>query len=99
VPDRPWWADFSHEFVEEYAPPMDDPYWGCLDCGFNTHDEYYVVNADAWPLALDGGKLCVECIEKRLGRRLVPADFLPCPANDLEWRKTPRLLERMREDG
>jgi len=98
VSDRPWWADFTHEFVAEFGPGSEDPKWACLDCGINTYGEYYVVHPSVWPIAVNGGKLCVTCLEQRIGRPLTPADFLPCPANDLAWRKSTRLLTRMRDD-
>ena len=78
--------------------PTDLEKWGCIDCGFNTCGEYFVVRHDLWRQAVGSpkaGKLCVTCLEERLGRRLVPDDFLGCPANDRRWRKTDRLRERM----
>jgi hypothetical protein len=93
----PWWSTMSHDHVDTYAPAANSGQWDCMDCGLNTHGEYYMVQMDVWAQAVGerGGKLCVDCIEQRLGRRLEPADFLPCPANDPDWRKTPRLLERL----
>jgi hypothetical protein len=45
----------------------------------------------------DGDFLCIGCLEKRIGRRLVPQDFMAVPINDHDdaW-KTPRLAERLR---
>ena len=86
---------------------------GCVDCSVNTlplemgpraetfmvHDH---VSAQAG-MTEDGGHLCVGCIEARLGRQLVAADFIDCPMNDLSiadvhyawsWR-TPRLVARL----
>jgi hypothetical protein len=55
----------------------------CVDCGVDTLDvgEFYMVRADVWPLDPLGGMLCVGCLERRIGRRLVPADFTDCPLN------------------
>jgi hypothetical protein len=55
----------------------------CLDCGIDTYEagEYYVVRDEIWPLPVDGGMLCVGCLEKRLGRRLQRADFTDAPLN------------------
>jgi hypothetical protein len=40
-----------------------------------------------------GGCLCIKCLEKRIGRRLKPKDFLKGhPFNSLPG--TPRLIER-----
>lgn len=69
----------------------------CMDCDLDCHDEYYVVHHHVWREAVGrrAGFLCVLCLEERLGRRLDPDDFLPCGANDLDWRKTARLRRRM----
>jgi hypothetical protein len=75
--------------------------WACIDCGTDTTGEYYVVRHELWADAVGdprAGKLCVGCLETRVGRRLEPDDFLPCPANvDEQWvsRKSDRLLDRM----
>jgi hypothetical protein len=69
----------------------------CMDCDVDCEDEYYVIRHDLWREAVGRrrGFLCVPCLEARLDRRLDPDDFLPCGANDLDWRKTDRLRERM----
>lgn len=56
----------------------------CVDCGTDTHEagETYMVRGDVWPLDALGGMLCVGCLEHRIGRRLVPADFTDVPLND-----------------
>ena len=53
--------------------------WNCLDCKVDTGKigEHYFVNTDLW-LSVVGsikGMLCVGCLEKRIGRKLTPADF------------------------
>lgn len=45
----------------------------------------------------DGDFLCVGCLEGRLGRVLVPADFTSAPINDPSPWDTPRLAARKRE--
>ena len=72
-------------------------YMPCMDCDEDTWSEYYMISHDLWHeiVGSRAGYLCVPCLEHRLGRRLEPADFLPCPCNDDTWRKTPRLKERM----
>lgn len=85
-----------------FGEPSKFARWACMDCGADTIDEYYVIHHDLWRAAVGGraGKLCLPCLETRIGRRLNAADFLPCGANDLDWRKTDRLRERMTtEDG
>ena len=54
----------------------------CNDCSRSIHGEWYMVHDDLWPLAKDGGFLCISCLEGRLGRRLTPVDFKDVPAND-----------------
>jgi len=45
-----------------------------------------------------GGCLCVSCLEKRLGRRLKPKDFLhDHPFNNTEAPATPRLRKRRKD--
>lgn len=63
-----------------------DAVFDCLDCGVNTNTtgEYYMVDDDIWAAAgLDpeGGMLCVADLEKRIGRRLMAADFTTVPIN------------------
>jgi hypothetical protein len=74
----------------------------CLDCGVDTSSdgiaEYYVVNDELWRSAnpAGAGMLCVECIEKRIGRKLERDDFVDCLVNtDPAFRKSTRLLERL----
>jgi hypothetical protein len=73
----------------------------CMDCDDDVADEYYVLRHDLWHQAVGHphGFLCVPCLETRLGRRLAPDDFPPCGANDLRWRKTDRLRDRLRVTG
>jgi hypothetical protein len=74
----------------------------CADCRADTWDEYYMVHNEVWaesgmtPL---GGKLCIGCMETRLGRQLAAADFTPVPLNDLFSAgfhlRSPRLIDRL----
>lgn len=70
----------------------------CLDCGLDTSEgEYYAVEDDVWlqsGLDLDGGMLCVGCLETRLGRTLVGADFKDAPIHWLSVQ-SPRLQDRL----
>lgn len=73
----------------------------CLDCGVDTGKigEHYMLIDKTWTLTGLGkyGMLCVQDVEKRIGRRLAPADF-----NDSYLNKprtgiiSARLMERMR---
>jgi hypothetical protein len=79
----------------------------CLDCGMPTiwhgrPGEWYMVHDHVWAAArmpAEAGLksyLCVGCIEMRLGRQLMPADFTATDVNDpAQNRMTPRLLDRL----
>lgn len=55
----------------------------CFSCGVDTIDidEYYAVQKELWKTYGVEGMLCIGCLEVRLGRKLVPADFIDVPAN------------------
>jgi hypothetical protein len=70
----------------------------CLDCGVDTVaiNEFYMVTDDVWRAAnpsLDG-MLCIECLERRLGRTLGPNDFSDAPCNST-FVMSERLRQRM----
>lgn len=71
----------------------------CIDCRTRTDDEYYMVQDEIWQDAVgwgSAGEICIGCLEKRLGRRLVAADFTGAPVNDPEMgKKSERLLNRL----
>ena len=79
-----WWGD------EDGIPQL-----------FNCQSEVYQVRAPIWKQANMepfGGCLCVGCLEKRLGRRLKPKDFLRNHAfNQPRIPGTPRLLQRRKD--
>ena len=67
---------------EEREPITCDPEislrFRCVDCGKDTHGEYYMVADEVWAasgLAPDGGMLCLADLERRLGRLLTRHDF------------------------
>jgi hypothetical protein len=69
----------------EYRQPPPELDWRCLDCGLDTIEsgDYYMLRDAVW---LEGnpaeaGMLCLECVEKRLGRLLTPWDFSTAPIN------------------
>ena len=79
----------------------------CADCRMPTvrrgrPGEWYMVHDSVWkaagmPAVADlKSYLCIGCIETRLGRRLIPADFTSAGANDpaQNWM-TARLLDRL----
>lgn len=93
MPDRDLWDD------EEWDEFSSDDSWLCLDCGIHTGliDEYYMVNDDVWEEAEmdEDGMLCVGCLEVRLGRQLVPADFPDLPINAGGFAHSDRLMNRI----
>lgn len=75
--------------------------WLCLDCKVDTGKiyEHYFINTDTW-LSVVGSKkgmVCVGCLEKRLGRKLVSSDFPKVTINDPKYAKNMslRLLSRI----
>ena len=76
----------------------------CLDCGAVTvffgrgaRSEYYMVHESLWLKANpnDHGKLCIGCLEARIGRRLTAADFIDCPINEIDRSHSDRLNSRL----
>jgi len=64
----------------------------CYDCGKETlivgkgtDDDFYMVHDKVWKSATNSkhGFLCIECLEKRLKRKLTKLDFTECPLNDM----------------
>lgn len=75
----------------------------CIDCGMNTKaKEYYSLHDAVWFKAHSSkhGMLCIGCVERRLGRRLMPSDFNDAPINKLfdddgiRWPASERLRSR-----
>jgi hypothetical protein len=77
-----------------------------VDCSISTRaiHEYYSVTDELWSRYGPAvGMLCIGCLETRLGRRLVPADFTDAPINTLDVAprskraivRSARLLERL----
>jgi hypothetical protein len=74
--------------------------WRCLDCKVNTDaiDEYYMLQNEVWAEAnpeIDG-KLCISCVERRIGRTLTAADFTSGKINtSTTLCRSPRLIDRL----
>jgi hypothetical protein len=73
----------------------------CLDCGIDTgkSGEHYMLIDETWKLTGLGkfGMLCVEHVEARIGRKLVPDDFNDSYLNNFRTGiKSARLSDRMR---
>jgi len=74
--------------------------WLCLDCGVDTGKigEHYFVSTPIWMsiVGTNKGMLCIGCLEKRLGRKLVPSDFTQCYINNPKYNgMSTRLLSRI----
>jgi hypothetical protein len=76
--------------AEEYAA------FDCLDCNRSTLElrEYYMVQFVLWDQVHpeNKGMLCIECLEKRLGRKLTSTDFTECPLNEINKTDSSLLL-------
>lgn len=76
--------------------------YGCARCGLCTCSrhlaEYYMVAREIWRRHGAGrGMLCIGCLEARMGRPLVQADFLDVRLNtDADQPRSPRLADRLR---
>jgi hypothetical protein len=85
----------------------------CVDCGVCTIklQEYYMVRHELWAQAgmdRNGGMLCINCLEHRLGRTLIASDFLDVPLNKADqismggrvWKmsRSDRLRSRLAKD-
>ncbi len=70
-------------------------YRHCQDCDVDVIavGECYMVQDAVWPLAEDGGVLCVGCLEARIGRELTREDFTACLVN--LQAGSPRLRSRL----
>lgn len=84
-----------------------DNLYPCFDCMYETMvDEYYMVLDEIWEKAVGDEKLdflCVSCLEKRIGRKLISVDFTKAPVNDTGHPyfniRSRRLIERMRNEN
>lgn len=88
------------KFNERGNADISNPKCLCDDCGADCIEigEYIILQPDAWQRNLGlrwSNNLCVGCIEKRLGRRLQPRDFLTWPRYSWTHPYSTRLLARM----
>jgi hypothetical protein len=80
----------------------------CADCGVGclTLGEYYMVCSNVWEQAWEGRRkpwhtlcgqqyLCVDRLEKRIGRSLTRHDFTDAPVNEIGPRQSVRLRDRL----
>jgi hypothetical protein len=71
----------------------------CMDCRVDTerNGEYYMLHDELW-YSINRqfrGKLCLLCVERRLGRDLTSADFLDVPINSIQAKLCPELARRL----
>jgi len=74
--------------------------WLCLDCKIDTGKigEHYMLVNSTWDQIHNSniGMFCVNCAEKRLGRRLKPSDFHNCYINHKNYgTRSVKLTQRM----
>lgn len=70
----------------------------CNDCGVDTIEmnEYYMVQKDVWPIGRKSGMLCIGCLERRIGRKLISEDFPFLPINYPDFfDQSDRLKDRL----
>jgi len=71
---------------------------GSVPMTYTSETEQFYVKDKIWKAAgMDpyGGCLCIGCLEKRIGRKLKPKDFLRSHTfNDPRWPCTDRLRDR-----
>jgi hypothetical protein len=74
--------------------------FSCIDCEVDTRSEYYMVHDWVWELSGMNpydGMLCIGCLEKRLGRKLIKGDFPNIPINWISpcFDKSERFIKRL----
>ena len=71
--------------------------FACMDCKRDTWNEYYMLYSRVWKKANPKmkGKLCIGCVEKRLGRKLTKTDFTTRVINTEKTARSARLKNRL----
>lgn len=72
--------------------------WSCMDCKKDTWNEYYMLHSRVWKKANPKikGKLCIGCLEVRLGRKLTCKDFTKALVNTMKTKRSARLENRLK---
>ena len=73
----------------------------CVDCGIDTKNEYYMVYDKVWVLSglgfYNNKMLCLNCLEKRIGRPLTKNDFPDMPINWIDSvKKSKKFIDILR---
>ncbi|MFJ2667708.1 hypothetical protein ACIO14_25530 [Nocardia fluminea] len=66
----------------------------CAECR-SPDSDLYMVHDEVWASSGLDGRVCFRCLEKAIGRLLVPSDFKALPANTDETRHGPELRQRI----
>jgi hypothetical protein len=80
---------------------MGDAHWHCLDCSKDTDitEGFFMLRDDLWRRLVRrpyrGGMLCLDCVQRRLGRELHHGDFANVPVNQQQAGKCPALARRL----
>lgn len=89
--------------MSQKAKKKNGKYFICHNCGFNcsTGGELFYLKDELWWKIMGrrtvGGILCIDCCEKKLGRKLNRNDFTECYINRVNYgNKSARLLNRLR---
>lgn len=71
--------------------------FACMDCKKDTWDEYYMLYSRVWKIANPKvkGKLCINCVEARLDRKLTKKDFTQALVNRMNMTRTDILNNRL----
>lgn len=89
----------STELVTDRTRESDAQRFLCMDCQMDTNQaqQYYMLKMSVWyriNQEIDG-MLCIECVEKRLGRKLVASDFTNAPVNASQAEFCKILADRL----
>lgn len=73
--------------------------WECMDCNKDTWNEYYMLYSRVWKKANPKikGKLCIGCVEARLGRKLTRKDFTKASINTIKTERSAKLENRLKK--
>jgi hypothetical protein len=82
--DGEWWLREGDDQGDDPGVPVDHAW------------EWYAVRDEIWA-QVHGARsyLCIGCLERRLGRRLVPSDFIPSRMNAPSLVDSSRLADRL----
>lgn len=70
---------------------LPDSHYDCKDCDYNFVENYFgdgfMVKNNLWDkYGVGENMLCMDCFEKRMGRKFTAADFTDCPLNGINER-------------